>query len=296
MSSFLNPFLGTLDQDIQKHEFSDSLRIRRLTRSEIKNFFGEEVDFVDQLPGRSRPIKGHFALFGEMWMLSMARIPGFLFASDVLSDHVPCYAFESDSVEELSRFRVAIFLAGADSLFAPIAIGKNSSHVLPAGSLRLGFFPQFKIALLEEAWSISQKLGNSKHRLLTDRMSIFLDCGSSEENRFLTAVSLIESILVADDKELSFKFAVYGAILLRLNGESFGIKEVRDLYSTRSELVHKGKSKKDPRSMKECLYKLLRHAVVYGIERNDITMTMQQALDDAIKAVKKDDAVKKNLD
>lgn len=238
MSKILAPIFIAFEVEIDSYEFSSGLTIRKITDTELKDFFGGIYEFENQLVKTVKPLMN----IDNFWDDFLAEEP----IASLREMYVPYYVIESDDLNNVIDLLAVIRLIGG-SVFCPKAFhadGTRVSYFYLRPTCAVSML-EMKNDDLEKVRSYVSKYSAYKNSVLKNRLIRCFDSNNDRNIIFIEAVSIVESIVCKDSKsELRYRFSLLTSLCAKNNGLQFGFDLMRKIYDIRSDLVHSGTSSK----------------------------------------------------
>jgi len=248
MSNIFAPIIMFTENDNEEIIINDNLKIRKITKKELKTLFGKEIIFKNQSPNSIKNIKKSSIGFWDEIPKSDIDLIGL---SNVT---YPYYIIEANDLESIKNLVFTLRLINNKTVVCPKGISsddKSQSNYFfkPFNINQKTFFSTSNILKLQE-YEIINVIKNyniitkSKNDILKKRLNICLDTEQDKHIRFIEAVSIMESILCGNDSsELNFRFSLYGSFILKKHCINISSKDMKEFYTIRSKLVHTGNKK-----------------------------------------------------
>jgi len=274
------PILIFTDKSINRYDFSETAKLRKISQDEIKLFFGVEASF----DCNQRAIG--ISQMQDKWQ---ANIWYGLPKKTVVKEmnfggiaYIPYYLLESPSASEISILISSLHISKEQKFTCPIGIESSSENELK----RHYFYPfNFEannscVLSMDDLrktqkifLSLTKKSTDPKVSIVVKRLLRCCDSDQSKELIMIDAVSIAESILCKrDEKGIKQNFAFRAEKLLNQFGFTVNVEEIRELYKIRSELVHFGHSKNfTTEKMRKMLFYTKKIIEVYVLDEPSIS-------------------------
>ncbi len=260
---------------INVHDFKRSisigkLKIRKITSEEQRKFFGiYDLKYTD-----NGDLVGFISITQSNSDFNLRNFPEkFKLYS---CQHVVEYTNRDVLVKELSTLLLAFRLYQEGNVFAPLVFYTNTEP--------LNFiYPQFtnetkKYAIsTKEFWRIKKIVtlinNNKSLHLAFERFNNALSNKTNEKNSFIDFVTILESIFLENsgNQELSFRFSLYTSYILKNKLKTAtSFKEMQEIYTVRSKLVHSGTSNKYSKELYEKTKKYTRLLLLWTLENSSL--------------------------
>ena len=264
---FITPILVYFDEQYCPNYDDKNFNIRRITPEELRKYFSiENVKFENQ---QIKSCKGMVPK-NSIWS-DFLSLP---FYKDLSENYIPYWVIESNDIlltqTLLLIFRTHIEIDSRHAgIFAPITLSKNESSFAfnyPVSAVNVDSVCKISKKSHKSIYKIIQKIGfDHYNHIKHDILNRCFDTNLAPESRFLDAVIILEMVLIEKDGPKSWAFKQYGKILCNYTNLTYTEKDLKDIYSARSEFVHAGKSKKFNETLFQICMKLMQEAVKYEI-------------------------------
>lgn len=183
-----------------------------------------------------------------------------------------------DIIKDISTLLLAFRLFKQGDIFAPIIFNDKTPAI---------YFTQYPnfckestkyeiskrdIEKINNIFNLLKKIKPNSHiSFALERYNFAINKNTNEKNSYVEFVSILESLFLEANQELSFRFSlILSYILSNKLKEKISFKKIKNFYSVRSQLVH-GKSKNKDCYNKEKLNlinNLVRKLIVWYLQNN----------------------------
>lgn len=256
--------------DLKKSVSVGNLKIRKITSKELIQYFkisDPKYDSNGDLVGFAviKPFERYFFLLNNFDLLKLQSC-----------QHVVEHTNQDAIVKELNNLLLSLRLYREGNVFAPL--------IFHSDLLSLSFiYPRFineteKFTIHTKEFEKIRKIvklinKNTNLKLAFERFNNAISTKTNEENSFIDFVTILESIFLNNPgkHELSFTFSLYTSFILKNKLKiNATFKEMKDIYTVRSQLVHSGKSKKYSKDLYNKTKKYTRCLLLWSLKNSSI--------------------------
>ena len=240
------PILLFSSTDFDEININEDTKIRKITNQELINLFDVDVKFEDQLTKETHPKNNLPSIWSPF-------IHGPLHELIKLT-HYPYYTLEAKNATDITILLFCIRLAGPHEVFCPVCVDgeRNTRGFIQyfIGQMECTRFEKIKESRiidqdqLKIAKTLFDKLktqndNQTRYLKIIDAFNVISNNSLSNTIRYLIGVGLLESLFVNNKKdELSLRFRLFGAHLLKSAGATISQNELKGIYKNRSTLAH----------------------------------------------------------
>jgi hypothetical protein len=231
--------------DFNRSIFIDKFRIRRIREIEQRKYLGvSNVKLNDNgnLIGCTHHFQSDSVRDPVLSSMDLLKIQG---SQYIIECNVDYYMSK-----RLSDLLLAFRLYRPGGIYAPLIIHPNKAAIQYVHPLFNEDREKYSVKKQEfreirRIYNLIICSRNSKLPLISERFNNAIGYRTDQKNSFIDFVTILEAIFLNNAfQELSFRFALYTSFILSNKlGEKVDFNDMKKIYTTRSELVHSGKSK-----------------------------------------------------
>lgn len=158
---------------------------------------------------------------------------------------------KDDSIKDVHTLLLAFRLFKPGDIFAPIIFNAQTSAIHFTGEpIFCKESTQYKISKrdvkkINGIFNLLKKIKpDSPINLALERYNFAINRNTNEKNSYVEFVSILESLFLESNQELSFRFSlILSYILSNELNEKISFNRIKAFYQTRSDFVHAGKYK-----------------------------------------------------
>lgn len=201
--------------------------------------------------------------------------------------------FEKEQDIELAKnLLLTLRLCGPGDLFAPVIFTEDAKKVYTTGApietkgKNLYHLSRDVANQVNSVFDALNKLDSRSGVYLSlERYRFAISKVASGENSFIEFVSILESLFLDNDRqEVRFRFSLVISFILSNELKiPISFEEIRQIYDTRSELIHSGKSTKYTKADLAKLYSHTRNLLVWYLKKPTTYTEIEEKIFDILK-------------